>query len=188
MGIALAQNALDRGAEVTIIYGPGTAKPPAGAKIVNILSTEEMLKAVQEELREKKYDTAILSAAAADYGASERKMEKTPSGKDEWNIRLNPLPKIVENVKKIDPDIYLVGFKAEYNLSDDQLIKRAYERMIDAGMDLIVANDVSRDKTGFGTDTNEVFIIDGSKKVEHVQLVDKYVVASRILDVVRASV
>ena len=185
MGMAIAQNAVDRGAEVTIVYGPGTATPPTGAKVIPILGTVEMLEEVKKELSSTKYDSAILSAAAADYGASDRKMEKTPSGKDEWNIRLKSLPKIVENVKKIDPEIYLVGFKAEYNLSDEELIKRAFDRMIGADMDLIVANDVSREKTGFGTDTNEVFIIDRQKTVHHVNLVDKYVVATRILNVVK---
>jgi phosphopantothenoylcysteine decarboxylase/phosphopantothenate--cysteine ligase len=185
MGTAIAQNALDRGAEVTIVYGPGTAKPPTEAKIILILSTEEMLDAVVRELSEKKYDAAILSAAAADYGATDRRMEKTPSGKEEWIIKLVPLPKVVENVKKIDPSIYLVGFKAEYNLTDDELVQRAFDRMKGAGMDLIVANDVARIKTGFGTDTNEVFIIDPERKVEHVTLTDKYSVASRILDAVR---
>ncbi len=188
MGVAIAQNALDRGAEVTMVYGPGTAKPPAGAKVVPILTTEEMLDMVKKELSSTKYDAAILSAAAADYGASDRTMEKTPSGKDEWNIRLKPLPKIVENVKKIDPEIYLVGFKAEYNLSDEELIERAFNRMIGAGMDLIVANDVSREKTGFGTDTNEVYIIDREKMVHHVNLVDKYVVAMRILNLVKDNI
>lgn len=188
MGIALAQNALDRGAEVAIIYGPGTKKPPTGAKVISILSTEEMLEAVQKELKEKKYDAAILSAAAADYGSSERKMKKTPSGKEEWTIHLKPLPKIVENVKKIDPDIFLVGFKAEYNLSDEELVQRAYNRMIGAGMNLIVANDVAREKAGFGTDTNEVFIIDPARKINHVSIAEKYKVASRILDVVKEQI
>ncbi|MCW4011703.1 MAG: bifunctional phosphopantothenoylcysteine decarboxylase/phosphopantothenate synthase, partial [Candidatus Bathyarchaeota archaeon] len=59
-----------------------------------------------------------------------------------------------------------------------------YKRMKETGMDLIVANDVSHDKTGFGTDTNEVYIIDNEKNVEHVELSDKYDVASRILDLV----
>jgi len=188
MGIAIAQNALDRGAEVTIIYGPGIAKPPAQAKIVPILSTEEMLEAVKKELADKKYNAAILSAAAADYGSSDRKMEKTPSGKDEWIIKLKPLPKVVENVKKIDPEIYLVGFKAEYNLSDDELIKRAHDRLKGAGMDLIVANDVARDKTGFGTDTNEVFIIDAEKDVDHILLTDKYSIAFKILDKIKMNI
>ena len=184
MGIAIAQNAIDRGAEVTIVYGPGTAEPPQNVKVIPILSTNDMLEAVKAELSNAKYDVAILSAAAADYGLPDRLIEKTPSGKEEWLIRLKPLPKIVENVKKVDPDIYLVGFKAEFGLTDEELINRAYNRMVEAGMDLIVANDVSRENSGFGTDTNEVFLIDLQRSVQHVNLVDKYVVASKILDLV----
>lgn len=184
MGVALAENALNRGAKVTIIYGPGTAKPPTCAKIVNITSTEDMLQAVKQELSNEKYHIAVLSAAAADYGATDRINEKTPSGKDQWTINLKPLPKVVENVKKIDPNVYLVGFKAEYDLSDDELIQRAYDRMIDSGMDLVVANDVARKSTGFGTDTNEVFIVDPEKNVTHVSLTEKSDVASKIFDVV----
>lgn len=182
MGVALAQNALARGAEVTIIYGPGEAKPPRTAKIIEIKTTEEMLNAVISELRETKYDAAILSAAAADYGPAERKMEKTPSGRQEWVIYLKPLPKVVENVKKIDPEVFLIGFKAEYAISDEELIDRAYKRMKGAGMDLIVANDVAREKTGFGTDTNEVFIIDPEHRVTHLNLQPKIEIAKRILD------
>jgi len=185
MGVALAQNALDRGAEVTLVYGPGTAKPPSEAKIVPVISTEDMFEAVTHELSGTHYDAAILSAAAADYGLTRRVMEKTPSGKDEWVLRLKPLPKIVEKVKSVDPNIYLVGFKAEYNLTKEELIKRAYERLQGAGMDLIVANDVAHEGVGFGVDTNEVFIIDPERHVEHVSLADKYIVASRILDKVK---
>ena len=183
MGMALAQNALDRGAKVTLVYGPGTAIPPAQAKVIPIISTEEMLEAVQKTLKVEKIDAAILSAAAADYGLPERKNEKTPSGKDEWNLQLKPLPKIVKNVKTIDPNVYLVGFKAEYNLTNEELIDRAYKRMNETGMDLIVANDVSKENTGFGTDTNEVYIIDKKKNIEHVALTSKYDVASKILDI-----
>jgi phosphopantothenoylcysteine decarboxylase/phosphopantothenate--cysteine ligase len=184
MGVAIAQNALDRGAEVTLVYGPGSAKPPMGVKVVPILGTDDMLVAVQNELSEKRYHSAILSAAAADYGAPDRDMEKTPSGKNEWVITLKPLPKVIENVKKVDADVYLVGFKAEYDLTDEELIQRSHKRMIEAGMDLIVANDVARKNTGFGTDTNEVFIIDTEKNVNHVALASKYEVASKILDTV----
>jgi len=182
MGVAIAQNALDRGAEVTLVYGPGSAKPPVGVKVIDILGTDDMLVAVQEELGSKKYDTAILSAAAADYGASDRKMEKTPSGKDGWAIELKPLPKVIENVKKVDADVFLVGFKAEFDLTDEELVQRSYNRMVGAGMDLIVANDVARKDAGFGTDTNEVFIIDTEKQVLHVAMASKYDVASKILD------
>jgi phosphopantothenoylcysteine decarboxylase/phosphopantothenate--cysteine ligase len=111
-------------------------------------------------------------------------MEKTPSGRGEWVIELKPLPKIVENVKKVDLGIYLVGFKAEYDVSEEELVNRAYERMIGAGMDLIVANDVAEEGAGFGTDTNEVYIVDHEKRVEHLKA-SKYEIAAKILDRVR---
>jgi len=184
MGVALASNALARGAEVTLVYGPGTAKPPREANVVHIQSTDEMLEAVKNELGSRKHDAAILSAAAADYGPADRKMEKTPSGRGEWIIELKPLPKVVENVKKVDPDIYLIGFKAEYGVSDEELINRAYDRMIGAGMDLIVANDVSGEGVGFGTDTNEVYIVDPERRIEHLKA-SKYEIAAKILDRIR---
>jgi len=188
MGVAIAENALARGAEVTIVYGPASAKPPRGAKVIPIETTEEMLDAVVGELKAEKYHAAILSAAAADYGAADRKMEKTPSGKNEWALLLKPLPKVVENVKKVDPEVYLVGFKAEYGVSDEELIDRAYKRLKGAGMDLIVANDVARKGVGFGTETNEVFIVDGARSVTHLDIMSKREVAGRILDCVKAHV
>ncbi|OGD44357.1 hypothetical protein A3K69_07680 [Candidatus Bathyarchaeota archaeon RBG_16_57_9] len=186
MGVALAENALARGAEVTLVYGPAPAKPPREAKVIHIETTEEMLDAVVGELKARKHHAAILSAAAADYGAADRKMEKTPSGRNEWVIKLKPLPKVVENVKKVDPDIYLVGFKAEYDVSDEDLIDRAYNRLKGAGMDLIVANDVAREGVGFGTETNEAFIVDDSRGVTHLELMSKRELARRILDHVKS--
>ena len=181
MGVALAENALYRGAQVTLIYGPGTYHPPPEVKLIRVQTTEDMLKAVIEELTETQYDSIILAAAAADYGLLDRKNEKTPSGKDEWILRLKPLPKIIENVKTIRPDIFLIGFKAEYNTSNDELINRAYQRLLEVGMDLIVANDVSRKGSGFGTDTNEVFVIDTEKNIEHYSTT-KYEIAEKILN------
>jgi phosphopantothenoylcysteine decarboxylase/phosphopantothenate--cysteine ligase len=186
MGVALAENALARGAEVTFVYGPGTAKPPAGAKVIPIETTEEMLEAVVKELKAARHHAAILTAAAADYGAPERRMEKTPSGRGEWVIKLKPLPKIVENVKNVDPDVCLVGFKAEYGVSDEELVNRAHKRLLGAGMDLIVANDVARKGVGFGTETNEVFIIDPDRQVDHLGIRSKEEIAREILDRVKA--
>jgi phosphopantothenoylcysteine decarboxylase/phosphopantothenate--cysteine ligase len=187
MGVALARNALARGAEVTLVYGPGTVKLPRQAKLIQIQSTEEMLEAVKKELGSTRQDMAILSAAAADYGPSDRRMEKTPSGRDEWVIVLKPLPKVVENVKKVDPDVFLVGFKAEYGVSEEDLINRAYNRMIGAGMDLIVANDVSKEGLGFGADDNEVYVVDPERHVKYLKA-SKYEIAARILDIVKEKI
>jgi phosphopantothenoylcysteine decarboxylase/phosphopantothenate--cysteine ligase len=181
MGISIAESANQRGADVTLVYGPGTMNPPQDVKIIRVETTEDMLEAVVSELREQEYNSIVLSAAASDYGLSERKLEKTPSGKDEWILKLKPLPKIIEKVKKIKPDIFVIGFKAEYDTSDEELINRAYKRLKDVDIDLIVANDVSRTGVGFGTDTNEVFIIDSNKNFEHYNTTKKEI-ADKLLN------
>ena len=184
MGVAIAEEALRRGAEVTLIYGPGTAQPPSGVELIRVESTEEMLNAAVEVLRERHYHVAILAAAAADYGPRERKMVKTPSKMESWTLKLKPLPKIIEAVRKASPETYLVGFKAEYNVSEEELIERAYRRLREVGMNLIVANDVSKEGVGFGYDTNEIYIIDPNRRVIHISKTSKREIARKLLDIV----
>ncbi len=186
MGVAIAEDALMRGAEVTLVYGPVTSPPPLGAKVVEVETTEEMLNAVVKELKEKKYDAAILSAAASDWGPVDRVMEKIPSDQGEWVLRLKALPKVIARVKKADPGVFLVGFKAEYNVSEEELIDRSFRRLQEMGMDLIVANDVSREKRGFDVDTNEVYIVDPKGDVLHIPLTSKREIATRLLDKVKS--
>jgi phosphopantothenoylcysteine decarboxylase/phosphopantothenate--cysteine ligase len=185
MGVAIAENALERGAEVTLVYGPCTTLPPPNAKVVKIETTEEMLNTVVGELKAKKYDAAILSAAASDWGPVNRKMEKTSSSQGEWTLKLKALPKIIAEVKKTDPKIFLVGFKAEYDITEEELIDRSYKRLKEMKMNLIVANDVSKKNRGFNVDTNEVYIIDPKRDVLHISLTSKKEIASRLLDRVR---
>jgi len=77
-----------------------------------------------------------------------------------------------------------VAFRAEYKLSKKDLIESGYKRLLEADADLIVVNDVGRKGVGFGTETNEVFIVDKEKRVVHVPLAPKREVARKILDVV----
>ncbi|MGD2200812.1 MAG: bifunctional phosphopantothenoylcysteine decarboxylase/phosphopantothenate--cysteine ligase CoaBC, partial [Candidatus Bathyarchaeota archaeon] len=85
MGVSITREALCRGAEVTLIYGPGSVLPPTGAEVIPVESTEEMLEAVVKALESGGFDVAVLAAAAADYGAGEREMIKTPSGLECWS-------------------------------------------------------------------------------------------------------
>jgi phosphopantothenoylcysteine decarboxylase / phosphopantothenate---cysteine ligase len=185
MGVAIAEDALERGAEVTLVYGPATAPPPPNAKVIQIETTEEMLNAVVDELKSKKYDAAILSAAASDWGPADRKMEKTPSSQGEWTLKLKALPKVIAEVKKADPNVFLVGFKAEYDITEEELIERSYKRLKEMKMNLIVANDVSKKNRGFNVDTNEVYIIDPKRDVLHIALTSKKEIAGKLLDRVR---
>lgn len=181
MGVAIAEEALRRGAEVTFIYGPGTAQPPPRARLIRVETTHEMLEATLRALKDLKHDAAILTAAVSDFGPTAREMTKTPSDRESWTIELKPLPKIVDHVRRVDPHIFLIGFKAEFNVSDDVLVERAYERLKASGMDLIVANDVAREGVGFGKETNEVFIIDGEKNIVHIPLTGKNEIARTLV-------
>ena len=81
--------------------------------------------------------------------------------------------------------IYLVLFKAEHDVTDDELVARAHKRMVKAKADLIVANDVGREGVGFGTTTNELFVIDETKKVVHIPKASKTQVAHTLLDIIK---
>lgn len=188
MGVAIAEEALERGAIVTMIFGPATVSPPSNAKVVKIETTEEMLDAVIHELKTINYDVAILSAAASDWGPEDRKMEKMSSSKGEWVLKLKALPKIIAEVKRADPKIFLVGFKAEYDITENELIDRSYKRLKEMKMDFIVANDVSKVDRGFNVDTNEVYIIDQKHDVIHIPLTTKKEIAGILLDRVRDNI
>lgn len=123
-GISLASELISAGAKVTLIYGPGEEKPPKGAKIINVLSSKEMHVAVKTELR-KKFDIVIMAAAVSDYVPSVRSKKKIKSSSSSMSIRLEKTPKIIDQIKKYQKDLFLVGFKAETNLTKTQLIKSA---------------------------------------------------------------
>ena len=80
------------------------------------------------------------------------------SSKEDLTLYLKKAPKIINIVKEINPNIFLVGFKAEYNVSDEELISLARKKMESSGADLMVANDISIKGAGFGSDKNQVII------------------------------
>jgi len=185
MGVVIVEEALSRGAEVTLIYGPGTAFPPVGAKIVSVETSQEMYEAVISELKSKKYDVGIAVAAVADWAPEKKYEYKVPTSiETELTVKMRPTPKIIDAVKKVSQDTFLVAFRAEYNLSDEELVQSAYKRLKKAKADLIVANDIGRKGAGFASDTNEVFIVDANKKVVHVPLTTKREVAKSLFDVI----
>lgn len=185
MGIEATREALLRGAEVTLVYGSGTAAPPKEARVIRVETTKEMYQAVVSELKSQKYDVVIAAAAAADWTPKRHFDYKVSTRKTSTlNVKLKPTPKIIDVVKEISPKAFLVPFKAEYKVSDDKLIENAYGRLKEAKADLIVANDVARKGVGFGVETNEIFIIDKKKRVVHVPLTTKREVSRKLLNVI----
>lgn len=185
MGVALAKEALHRGADVVFIYGPGTAIPPAETRLVNVISTKEMYEAMMLELKTRKVDVVIATAAVSDWKPEKPFTSKVSTHSTPvLNVRLIPTPKIIDAVKEVAPEVFMVAFRAEHGKTDDDLIESAYERLKSAQADLIVVNDVARAGAGFGGDTNEVYIIDKAKKTIHISLRSKRNIAKEILDIV----
>ena len=161
MGLEIAREAFIQGADVTMITGKMDVIVPKIIENISVESTEQM----GEELKIllPKYDVFISAAAVSDFTVEKsisNTSDKISSGED-LTLQLKPLPKILNSVKQINPNIFLVGFKAEYNVSEEDLISLAHERIETSGADFIVANDVSVEGAGFGSDKNQVIIVDG---------------------------
>ena len=189
MGMAIAEEALSRGAKVTIIYGPGSARPPFSAKVINVKTTKEMFDAVVEELKKEHCSCFIATAACADWAPETSYTKKVSTHTTEHlDLRLKSTPKIIDMVKTVSSKTFLVAFKAEHDVSDDSLINTAHERLVKANADLVVANDVGRRGVGFKVDTNEVFIVDREKETVHVPLASKREVAMKLVNVIQKKI
>ena len=161
-GLSLASELISAGAKVTLVYGPGEEKPPNGAKIINVLSSKEMLNAVKTELK-KKFDIVIMTAAVADYIPTNTSKKKIKSSKNEIKISLKKAPKIIDQIKKFQKNVLLVGFKAETNLTKNQLIKSAQKKLKESSSDMIVANDIGSSRYKKNPQNNQVIIVDTEK-------------------------
>ncbi len=189
MGVAIAEEALSRGAETVLIYGPGTASPPSRAKTIRVRTTKEMRDTTLAELKANRCDVLVAAAAAADWAPEKQFDYKVSTHAAPFiDVRLRATPKIIDAVKKASSETLLVAFRAEHGMSDAELVDSAYKRLKAAKADLIVANDVGREGVGFDVDTNEVFIIDSEKNVTHVPLASKREVARKLLDVIAVKI
>jgi len=185
MGAAVATEALRRGAEVTLVYGPGHATIPPEAHVIQVETSQEMYDAVVSELKSERIDVVIATAAVGDWALDQQYDRKVSTRRTpELVIKLRPTPKIIDEIKKISPQTFLVAFRAEHKLSNEDLIQSAYDRLKRSKADLIAANDVGRTGVGFKVDTNEVFIVDGNRNVVHIPLTTKREVAKQLLDVI----
>jgi phosphopantothenoylcysteine decarboxylase/phosphopantothenate--cysteine ligase len=162
MGLEIAREAFIQGADVTMITGRMDVTVPKILENISVESTEQMEDELKKLLPEN--DVFISAAAVSDFTVERslnKKSDKISSG-EYLTLQLKPLPKILNSVKQINPDIFLVGFKAEYNVSEEKLISLAHERIRTSGANFIVANDVSVEGAGFGSDKNQVIIVDGN--------------------------
>jgi len=176
MGYSIAKAASTRGAEVILISGPTALHAPPGVKLIKINTALEMYDAVMDNFKEQ--NIIIKSAAVSDYRLkviSEHKIKK-----DEGNLNLSLVrnPDILYELGKIKEDRMLIGFAAE----SDNVVKNAKDKILGKNLDFIVANDITEEGAGFGTDTNIVTIVDMDGNIERIEKTSKIDIAHRILD------
>jgi len=193
MGYALAIEARDRGAEVILISGPVALDAPYGVEVHRVETAVQMRDAVRSAVVDA--DVLVMSAAVADYRPAEAAAQKLKKGgaqeradQNGFSLRLvrNPdiLEELAESVDKQGGDerpkqrLVRVGFAAETN----DLANYARAKLVAKRLDLLVANDVSRSDSGFGTDTNKVYIFHAGGAMEDLPVMPKTGVATAIWD------
>ena len=176
MGYALAEAARDRGADVVLVTAPTSLADPALVKVVQVRTAEEMGQAIQEHVT--KADALVMAAAVADYRPTETAGQKIKKADDDLNISLAKTTDILKSAKG---NFVRVGFAAE----SQNLVENAKAKVGSKNLDLIAANDITAEGSGFGSDTNKVTLIDRDLAVEELPLLSKYEVSNRILDRVK---
>jgi len=174
-GFALAQAALDRGAEVTLISAPSHEITPIGAARIEVQTADEMSSAVLAAVEDS--DALIMAAAVADFRpqtVSEKKIKRA-GGVPE--VKLEPTDDILAHVSDQRP-LVVVGFAAE----SDDLIQNATGKLKNKQLDLIVANDITAGDAGFGVETNRVTLIGAEGDSEQLPLMAKSKVAEAVMD------
>jgi phosphopantothenoylcysteine decarboxylase/phosphopantothenate--cysteine ligase len=178
MGFAIAEAAKEMGAEVTLIYGATSVQPPKGVVLIPIESAADMLKAVMDRLPHM--DIIIKAAAVADYRPVEISTQKIKKTEERLTVSLVKNVDILQAVGERKTHQYVVGFAAE----TENLEVQAMSKLQRKNCDLIVANDVTKDGAGFGTDTNIIHIFDQGGLVEALPLMDKKAAAKRLLSLI----
>ena len=179
MGLALAREAYIRGADLTLVVANVSVEIPSVFNVVRVETSSQMNEAI---LKLIPFCDIFISAAAVSDFEFRKKSDKKIDSSSSLFLNLKPTTKIIRQIKKINPSVFLVGFKAEFNISRDEIVECARRQIADAGTDLVIANDISKDNCHFGSDNNEDLIVDD--EVLTVPLASKREIAKKIFDVI----
>lgn len=180
MGYALAEEGVSRGARVILISGPSALNPPRGTEFHLVESALEMHKIVREKLEE--VNGVVMSAAVCDYSPAKKekgKIKKTSQKK--LILELVQNPDILKEVGERKKNKILVGFCAEVK----DLEKEAQRKLREKNLDLVVANNITKEGAGFEADTNIVTLINNRGEVEHLSRRSKREVAEVVWDKIK---
>jgi phosphopantothenoylcysteine decarboxylase/phosphopantothenate--cysteine ligase len=175
MGFALAAAAWRRGAEVVLIAGPTGLPTPHGVRRIDVVNAESMLRAVADEFG--RASVLLMAAAVADYRPARVAEQKLKKGTGRLVLELERTADILAELRPRKDERIVVGFAAE----TEAVLANAQRKLREKGLDLIVANDVSRADAGFEVDTNAVTIVSDAGS-EELPLMSKDEVSDQILD------
>ena len=181
MGYALARAARLRGADVMLVSGPTGLRPPHDVNFCEVKTAEEMRQAVLPP--SSQYDVIIKAAAVSDYRPRARAEQKIKKDEENQTLEMVKNPDILAELGSIKGDFprILVGFSAE----TEDLAANARQKLEKKNLDMIVANDVSREDSGFDSDTNLVKVMYRDGHVEEFPLMTKAEVADQLLGRIR---
>lgn len=176
MGYAVAEAAQRRGAEVTLVSGPVALAPPRGCRVIHVETAAEMNEAMRAHVVAS--DLVVMVAAVADYRMAEVSPSKIKKHDGGLELALERTEDILTGISRARGRRVIVGFAAE----TEDLIENAVSKLTRKGLDLIVANDVTEEGSGFDTETNSAVLIDASGTQERTGLIAKTELAELILD------
>lgn len=176
MGYAIARAAAARGGLVTLISGPVSLRPPPGVKTLQVVTALEMQQAVDENFDES--DVVIKAAAVADYRPDRKATQKIKKNAAEFTLQLQKNPDLLAELGRRKTTQLLIGFAAE----TENLLDNAADKLKKKNLDMIVANDVTAEGAGFGSETNLVRFLFADGQQETLPLLSKDEVAAKLLD------
>jgi phosphopantothenoylcysteine decarboxylase/phosphopantothenate--cysteine ligase len=153
--VALAKNAFERGARVTLWYGHAKEENPLYIPVERFETIDDILNLVENN--DLKYDIIVVCAAIADY-IPKKHEGKIPSGMDKLDLELRSAPKVIQKIRSKAAESKIVAFKIEENKRN--LEEKAYRLLVENQLDFVVANTIS----GLGSDENEILIVDKNNK------------------------
>ncbi|WP_188205754.1 bifunctional phosphopantothenoylcysteine decarboxylase/phosphopantothenate--cysteine ligase CoaBC [Alkalibacillus aidingensis] len=177
MGYAIATEARDLGADVTLVSGPVQLDPIPGVEMVPVQSAKEMFEAVVSRFEQQ--DMIIKAAAVADYRPKQQFSNKMKKKDGDLSIELERTEDILKTIGEKKQTQYLVGFAAE----TDHLLDYGQEKLTRKNLDAVVINDISEENSGFKSDTNAVHVLTKSGKSKAIPLQTKQEIASQLWSV-----
>ncbi|HAV76597.1 MAG TPA: bifunctional phosphopantothenoylcysteine decarboxylase/phosphopantothenate--cysteine ligase CoaBC [Anaerolineae bacterium] len=183
-GYALAQAAMDAGAQVTLVTTPTSLTPPVGAEVIQVNTAKQMLDAVLVEFPES--DTLIMAAAVADFRAKEVSNDKIKKEGGVPQIILEATDDILKAVAGLRSEVKRKQIVAGFAAESQDIFKNASNKLQSKNLDLIAANDISANDAGFSVETNRLTLIFADGRTESLPLMSKSEAAGIIIERIAA--